>query len=137
MRALVLSVLLLVITLPALGQDSAGEPFYSVTQTLDHPAETVEQEIRAMASANDWLDGPQGYEERGPFLQGAGNPTALIAGDVFLRIDGHPLTLYIQATNGHTELTVECRHLYPSPEARRTAEALMQRLTNQFGVRNG
>lgn len=125
MRALLLGLLFMLLAVPVHGQvGNAG--LCVVTRPLPYTPYVVETEATALAESKQYLD-------RSP----AGTPTALVAGDLFLRIDGHPFTLFIRPTARHTELRLESRRLTETPEARAAAraraEAFVQQLIERLG----
>jgi len=126
MRTLALTLLLTLVTLSAHAQTESTD-FFVVTQELKAEAETIQNEAATLAQTNDYID----------TMAPAGDPTALLPGDLQLRIDGAPFTLYIQSVNHYSNVRLESRRLDIGPEARKKAEAFLQKIAQSVANSHG
>lgn len=126
MRTLALILFLTITALPAYGQAGSTD-FFVVTRALDAPSEVVQARATALAATNDYLDA----------TAPAGDPTALLPGDVRLRIDGAPFTLSLHATSRRTEVKLESRRLDLESATKKKAEAFVQELAESITANRG
>lgn len=125
MRLLFLSLFLLA-AYPAHSQERSALPdtvdIYVANRSFRYTARVVETEIRALAESHAYLDNSWP----------ADHPGILVTGDLFLRIDGHPFTLYVHPERHHTDVRLESRRLVLPPAIQRKAEAFLRELATRL-----
>ena len=118
MRACLLLLIALPLAFPVRAQDETSIEFRRQIEAAEH---VVEEEATAVAEAKQYL------REVRP----VGDPTALIAGDVLLRIGGVSFVLYLQPANGHTEARLASQELDVSEAAKREAAAFLEEVARR------
>ena len=120
MRTILLVLLGAVLAVPLQAQSQTTE-FFELSREIESPPETVEEEAENVARSNRYL------REVSP----AGDPTALIPGNLHLSIADTPFIVYLRSTNHHTEVRLECLKLDVSDEAIREAKAFLQKVSSR------
>lgn len=121
MRTLLSLFLIALLVAPAYGQASTTD-FYAASRYLSYTPHVVETEATALAETHQYLD----------TMAPAGDPTGLVAGDLLLRIDGHPFTLHIRPSDPFTEVKLESRRLDITPAVKEKAEAFLQQIEERL-----
>lgn len=116
-RVFIVSLFFMAMPVVVNGQSVASD-FYTSTLNVHYTERIVETEATVLAKEKQYLDDT--------VVQG--DPTVLVPGDLWLTIDGHPFTLYIQPERTHTEVRLESRQLEISSELKRKADAHLKLL---------
>lgn len=124
MRTLLFFLLPLALALPLRAQDAT---FFELRRQIESAPETVESEAMTVAQTKHYLrDIPQ-----------MGDPTILVTGDVHLRIDETPFTLYLQSTNHHTDARLESQALDVPERVRQKAKAFLRDVIDRVTSKRG
>lgn len=122
MRTLLSLFLIALLAAPAAYGQTDTADFYAASRYLSYTPHVVETEATALAETHQYLD----------TMAPAGDPTALVAGDLLLRIDGHPFTLHIRPSDPFTEVKLESRQFNITPAVKEKAEAFLQQLKERL-----
>ncbi len=128
------SLLILIVPLLALStnvQAQLEEPaFAEYQQRIGAPPSVVEDSATTLAEKNRYLRGIA--EPQADRL-----PMVLVPGDLLLRFDGVPFTLYLRSTNHHTKAVLKSQKLGLSEKTRRKARHFLQQVASRLGTKNG
>lgn len=117
LRTVLLSLIALALTVPLQAQD---DPFVDVECQIEGTPEAVEAEAMYVANERQYL--------RAPTL---GDPTVLVAGNMHLRIDETPFTLYLRSTNHHTDARLESQSLDVPKPVRQKAKTFLRNVADR------